>query len=139
MKTCCICKLDLSEDNFKKNKTKKDGLQAQCGSCQQEYRRQHYLRNQEKYLGKSAERKAEFSFWWKEYKKQFSCVECGENHPACIDFHHMNDDKYECVSRLAASCSKEKLLNEISKCIPLCANCHRIVEYGSPTGTRTQN
>ena len=124
-KICCMCKKSLPVENFKSNKKRKDGLQSQCISCHKEYRRQHYLSNQQKYIDKAVGRRSLFFRWWKEYKKQFFCAECGENHPACIDFHHHSDDKEACVSELVCSCSKTRLLIEIDKCTPLCSNCHR--------------
>lgn len=47
-----------------------------------------------------------------------------------LEFHHL--DPTEKDGGLAGSIkflSKEKLLAEIEKCVLLCANCHREVEY----------
>lgn len=123
MKTCCICKRELNEGCFKSNKAKKDGLQSQCVDCQKDYRRKHYLKNKRKYIDKAAERKEEFRRWWIDFKSQYVC-ECGESHPACIHFHHPNDDKEDNVSTLAAHGSKRRLLAEVKKCRAMCANCH---------------
>lgn len=122
-KVCCMCKKILPLENFKSS-SRKNGLQGQCILCQKKYRRQHYLKNRQKYIDKARKLNHEFALWWKNYKSQFSCVRCGEKHPACIQFHHPNDDKDENVSRLAVNSSKKRLLEEIAKCIPLCANCH---------------
>jgi hypothetical protein len=123
-KTCCMCKKCLPIENFKQNSIRKDNLQSQCIKCQKEYRRNHYLKNRKKYIDKAASWRIEFVRWWKTYKKQFYCIECGESHPACIHFHHPNNDKEDNVSVIAFSGSRKKLLKEISKCISLCANCH---------------
>jgi acetylornithine/succinyldiaminopimelate/putrescine aminotransferase len=123
-KTCCMCKKLLPVENFKSNTKRKDGLQSQCIECQKKYRRQHYLDNKEKYIDKARVKSQEIVTWWKEYKKQFSCVECGESHPACVQFHHHNDDKEANVSFLVRNASRKTLLEEISKCVVLCANCH---------------
>jgi hypothetical protein len=120
-----MCKEELDKKFFKSNKKRKDGLQSQCIECQREYRRQHYLNNKQKYIYKSSNWQKELVVWWKDYKKQFKCDECGEDHPATIDFHHPNDDKEKSVSRWLSDGSKKKMLKEIEKCIPLCANCHR--------------
>lgn len=128
-----MCKNDLPLEAFKENKKRADGLQSQCIECHKEYRRQHYLKNREKYIKLSAERKEEFLSWWREYKKQFVC-KCGQKHPACIDFHHPNDDKEANVCELVSNKSKEKLLKEIAKCIPMCSNCHRILHYNQNAG-----
>lgn len=124
-KLCCICKKLIDISCFKKNKSRKDGLQTQCIECQKEYRRKHYIENRQKYIDKAALWRKEFVVWWKEYKKQFSCQRCDENHISCIDFHHTSNNKEECVAKLVSMGNKEKLLQEIAKCIPLCSNCHR--------------
>lgn len=123
-KICCMCKNSLPVENFKKNSKKSDGLQSQCIECQKTYRRQHYVNNRQKYIDKAGNTKKQFMVWWFEFKKQFSCTDCGESHPACIQFHHHNDDKEANVASLVKDNCKIKVLQEIEKCTPLCANCH---------------
>jgi hypothetical protein len=123
-KTCCNCKLTLPIDNFKVKKRETGSLQSQCVTCQKEYRRKHYLANKRKYIEKARVWTGNLRVWWKEYKAQFACTICGEKHPACIQFHHPNDDKEDTVSRLVMNGCKVRVLKEIEKCIPLCANCH---------------
>jgi transcription elongation factor Elf1 len=64
--------------------------------------------------------------WYRAYKASVSCVRCGENHSACINFHHVNpSNKDRDVARLAGDGVTEvRILKEIEKCIVLCANCH---------------
>ena len=52
---------------------------------------------------------------------------CGEDHIACLDFHHQNPEEKEhnIAWMLAFGFSKEAILAEIDKCIVLCSNCHR--------------
>lgn len=54
------------------------------------------------------------------------CVKCGEQHPACLDFHHRNGktDKLGDIGTLRRFDTK-RMLAEIAKCDVLCANCHR--------------
>lgn len=54
------------------------------------------------------------------------CLDCGENHPACLQFHHLNSaEKLFSVQRaLAEKKSMELIIAEIKKCVVLCANCH---------------
>jgi hypothetical protein len=59
-----------------------------------------------------------------EYKKTLKCSNCPENHPACLDFHHLDPNEKEfLITKLIQS--KKKLKEELKKCIVLCANCHR--------------
>jgi hypothetical protein len=129
MKICCRCKNSLETSHFKKNSARKDGLQSQCVNCQKEYRAEHYQFNRHKYIRMAQEVRRHFSEWWCRYKKQFKCVRCSEDHPACIQFHHPDDNKDLSVSRLIALGSKKRALVEIAKCIPLCANCHAKEHY----------
>lgn len=129
-KICCRCKQELDVKNFKSNKRKNDGLQCQCIECQKIYRRDHYLKNKQKYLNKTKKRKEEFRSWFLEFKKTLKCKLCGNTHPACLDFHHRNpNDKEKTVSQMVNTLSKKKLLEEINKCDVLCANCHRIFHF----------
>lgn len=55
------------------------------------------------------------------------CVDCSGTFPACVmDFHHKDPaQKDNDISRML-NCSLKRLLGEISKCVLICANCHRI-------------
>ena len=69
--------------------------------------------------------------WWKEYKTTLKCEQCGESHPACLDFHHLSKEtKVSTLNRLARNKGKEAVLAELAKCIVLCANCHRKLHWG---------
>lgn len=67
---------------------------------------------------------------FKKIKSTLRCNRCGESHIACLDFHHLDQSKKDGnISTLVRRCSSEKLLEEISKCEILCANCHRKEHY----------
>jgi len=79
-------------------------------------------------------RLSEFEQW----KRTLSCSKCGENHPACIEFHHVDPSKKEkTISYLRNS--KKKLQEELKKCIVLCANCHRKLHYEEHERNRIQS
>lgn len=89
------------------------------------YNKAHYEANKEKYYEKAAESRYRFLEWFKNIKSGLACQECGETHPACLQFHHRNrGEKTATVSELRASQSRRKVLAEIAKCDVLCANCH---------------
>jgi hypothetical protein len=61
------------------------------------------------------------------------CMECGEGHPACLDFHHKDPtEKAFAISR-GGGRSRESFLAEIAKCDLLCANCHRKRHFNEKT------
>jgi len=64
----------------------------------------------------------------KSYKESHPCSICGESRITCLDFHHINDDKYQTLAILGSSdYSLKAIKEEIKKCIVVCANCHRII------------
>jgi hypothetical protein len=56
-----------------------------------------------------------------------SCARCGESDNACIQFHHVNQNKRFNISTAnqpGSTWSSSTVHKELQKCIPLCANCH---------------
>lgn len=71
----------------------------------------------------------EIKAWFKDYKSTFRCTKCGEKDIRCLDFHHIkerrNRKKKLTVSRMVCiGKNRNAILDEIKKCIVLCANCH---------------
>jgi hypothetical protein len=122
MKKCLKCNRELPIENFATHVKK--GRQAYCRECQKAYRRNHYLKNKQKYITKASKRNKEFSKWWRTFKSSLQCEHCKENHPACLQFHHTHDNKEASVACFITNGNKTKALEEIKKCIVLCANCH---------------
>ncbi|CCV12969.1 hypothetical protein MESS4_510136 [Mesorhizobium sp. STM 4661] len=55
---------------------------------------------------------------------------CGEDHPGCLDFHHVTDDKEVNVGdAVRLGWSIKRLMTEINKCVVMCSNCHRKHHY----------
>src|SRR5437763_16015972 len=82
-------------------------------------------------LAARAAQKRELRRWLNEYKATLCCSRCAENHPACLDFHHLDphtkvDGITELIKRIV---SKQRILDEIAKCEVICANCHRKEHY----------
>lgn len=93
---------------------------------QREYMQRWYQENKQKHIGYVRNHGSRIDAWFVEFKKTLSCAVCGENHPACLDFHHLNPaEKKLAVSRRQHRPSLKALTEEIAKCKVLCANCHR--------------
>lgn len=94
--------------------------------------RRWYSKNKQKQLDANMRRIKKLSEWFRQYKATLQCAQCGENHPACLDFHH-NDPKekenavYWGVHH--ARWGRQKIMAEIAKCTVLCANCHRKLHW----------
>lgn len=60
------------------------------------------------------------------------CAICGYNKcDAALDFHHSNpEDKVFMINMHSIGIkNNEQLVEELNKCILLCANCHREIHY----------
>ncbi len=80
----------------------------------QKYKQQYNERNQ---LQKQQTRKIIAE------AKQNGCSICNEREPACLDFHHLGGKDMTVSSMLGMN--EQRVKDEISKCVVLCANCHR--------------
>ena len=88
-----------------------------------ECRRRWYSENKRSEKDHVSRRKNEIRSWFKNFKLNLKCSECGEDHPSTIDFHHSSKNKEAGVSMMVANgYSIERIKIEISKCIVLCAN-----------------
>lgn len=94
-----------------------------------EYSRKHYVANREKIQKKASEYKQIKRKEWSEFKATFKCANCGFSHPAAMDFHHVDTSNYRSVYLLSKNSNYKAAIEEIKKCIALCANCHRIHHY----------
>jgi len=103
---------------------------------QKAYQPKWYAKNKEEYLLKrKAQYKEKMYQWWNwlESIGRGSCVRCGyDEHPRALDFHHIDPShkKFRISNFIDArgfsDKNKKELLEELKKCIVLCANCHRL-------------
>lgn len=95
-----------------------------------EYNKGWYQLHRESILEKRKRHKEELRKWLWRYKSKLCCMECGENHPACLQFHHRNrEEKSFTIGSILGRrlyMSINKLEKEISKCDILCGNCHAL-------------
>ena len=73
------------------------------------------------------------SKYYKENKKienalKTKCAICGEDSKCCLEFHHIQDKKYN-ISQAVRYLTPEQFKNELSKCICVCKNCHAKIHY----------
>jgi phage FluMu gp28-like protein len=94
---------------------------------QAEYSKIHYEKNKKELIRKINVRKKIHKAWFVDYKKQLSCINCGEDHPATLDFHHVTpiNTNQKVHKLLSDGNTKTRILKEIAKCVVLCSNCHR--------------
>jgi hypothetical protein len=94
---------------------------------QKEYRTTYYEKNKETVLAATKVSAKRYKDQWREYKATLACVKCGQNHPATFDFHHVDSASKEAsVNKLVRHRAFKQAMEEVKKCLVLCANCHRI-------------
>ena len=109
MKKCGKCKKIKNDFEFPHNKCTKTGLYSYCRVCESQI--------------KKLEHQKEVQIFHK--LKINGCAICGYN--KCfdaLDFHHSNPEnkKFQISS---IKLNKKDFIEELNKCILLCANCHR--------------
>jgi hypothetical protein len=90
------------------------------------YQRSWHQRNKERRLARLYEKKAAIYEYMQGIKSQLRCADCGQRHPATLQFHHLNSENktFTIGDAVTRGFSLERIKKEISKCIVLCANCH---------------
>lgn len=96
---------------------------------QEEYHKKTWQQRKSKHKNKKRERIQKNREWYIEYKKNISC-KCGESHPSCLDFHHINNDKeFNIGDMIGQGYSVKTIKKEIDKCEVICKNCHAKLHY----------
>ena len=125
MKTCFKCQQEKSTSHFAKNVSRADGLNSQCRECQKEYRQDHYDKNKQKYIDKATkwgnDEKIKFYTWL----SQYACMDCGNPNFVTFHFDHKYDKNFQ-ISEKIGVLSFDAIMDEVSKCDIVCANCHAI-------------
>lgn len=68
--------------------------------------------------------------------KNASCILCGYDRCSnAIEFHHVYPEtkKHNPGDMLKKNFNESRILDELKKCVPLCANCHRELHAGLHT------
>lgn len=136
MLQCSKCGEYKSTDNFNPVKNRERGYHVWCKQCVKEYDHNRHAANKNKILKQKKERKQQLKEWFNELKSDLCCEKCGEDHIATLVFHHLDPkEKDRNVSDMVRrGFSLEKIKEEISKCMVLCANCHSILHWEERNG-----
>lgn len=114
-KICSKCGIEKPLSEYHKNGFDSHGKQKYRGYCKTCANARESARYQEKKAFINSQRKP--------------CAKCGESRIYVLDFHHIDETQKDFTIGQLKKGSKEILLNEINKCISLCANCHREFHY----------
>jgi hypothetical protein len=124
MKVCSRCQHEKPLKDFPMRGSKRRGT---CRQCLRDFCRDYYRRNTSKFKARKVAERKRIRAWLNDYMSKQQCSECPERRQACLDFHHRDpDEKAFNIGQVNnIGVSLEKLIEEIAKCIILCANCHR--------------
>lgn len=96
------------------------------------WNKEFYLKNKETEKARIRKRKAGITEWLNIYKSKCACKCCGEKTTVCLDFHHIERNSKDLSIALTRKWGWgiKRIEKEISKCIIVCANCHRKIHAG---------
>lgn len=115
-KICSICHRQLPITDFYYKDKEHKILSSHCKKCHNNFVKMRHLQKQNVI---------------EQIKSELGCAKCGDKRGYIIDFHHKNpEQKSDGISQmLRHNSKKETIIDELQKCIPLCANCHREFHY----------
>ena len=95
------------------------------------YKARWYQKNKELTKERTRVNKKKQKVEWDAFKGSQVCSHCGVSHPSgvIIDWHHVDRTDKKSVHHLIKNYQFAAAMEEIKKCIPLCANCHRILHW----------
>lgn len=130
-KVCTTCHEEKNLADFRKDKTRKDGHQSYCTICARTRHQSDYvIKYKDKIAVRGKARHAHNAALLLEYKQAHPCVNCGEDDPVCLDFHHLDPSEKDFGIGQEIRRNWDNILTEINKCVVLCSNCHRKVHAG---------
>lgn len=91
---------------------------------QKRAQQKHYQEHKKEYNDRVRNRRKKNRKLIWDIKSNKKCKICGEDHPACLVFHHIRDKSNTIANYIRSGVAIDKLLKEIDKCEVLCANCH---------------
>lgn len=129
-KVCTRCDKEKDIEEFLFRNKDKGTRHSACSECYKDIRKESYERTKQTTLNRNKRNTEKKKEWFNDYKANLSCEKCGEDHPACLEFHHLNPTtKDKNVAEMINTYSQKKIQEEIDKCSVLCANCHRKEHY----------
>jgi hypothetical protein len=112
-------------EHYKNHKEEYHARSMERKEYHKQYSKKHYEEHKEEYYLRTIRRRRNVREWLANYKKSLECIECGCRNPVCIDFHHIDDKKDTIANITQKTLSIYKIKEELKKCVPICANCHR--------------
>jgi len=87
--------------------------------------RDFYKRNSKKIIAQTNARSAAEREFRDGLLAQFPCTTCGDPDPVVIEWHHVDPSNKSFGIRKFMAKPHDEWWDEVLKCIPVCANCHK--------------
>ena len=133
-KVCTKCKIEKDVGDFHFSCKISGELHFRCKKCRNKSNRRYSKKA--KAVKKRRESRKELIKskrpWYINLKENKPCFDCGNKYPSYVmQFDHVpgRGEKKGPVSKMWRVNSKDVVLEEISKCDLVCANCHSIRTY----------
>jgi len=131
IKRCSKCGKEKPVSEFAIRRARKDGYCSWCKACHSIHNKERYdqsedFRNKRINLSKVNHKKLCGINWplMLDYLKNHPCIDCGETHPATLEFDHVTGTKTANITTMLTTRIWPTILKEIEKCVVRCANCH---------------
>lgn len=129
-KICNACGEEKPLSGFDKNKQCKLGVTGTCSACRSARVAWWYAANRKRRQDAANKRNRE--------RKQLvvdrfggACMDCGGVFHQCVyEFHHLDPSQKDWNPSQSLTHSLERMWEELSKCVMLCSNCHKIRHWG---------
>lgn len=79
-------------------------------------------------IEKTMKRRKKIIEFLENYKRENPC-KCGESDIACLEFHHVGQKEIHISEIPQRGWGMARLMEELNKCVVMCANCHRKLHY----------
>jgi hypothetical protein len=128
-KLCPGCKQTKAKSLFSWSNKAKQRRQTYCKDCKSTKYKSSYSQNYS-YKERNKARWQLHRQRLDELKATMKCIACPEREPVCLDFHHMDASEKEFGISASLARNWNLILEEIAKCVVICANCHRKFHNG---------
>lgn len=132
MKQCTKCKEWKDESEFSWKNKSLGKRHSQCKECRRAADNKYYKEDVNRQEAVKATHRNQVKVlrdFVNSIKKESKCSICGDSRWYVLDFHHLRDKKFTISQKIKEGCSLQTMKDEISKCILVCANCHREIHF----------
>ncbi len=125
-----VCKVEKPLSEYHPNKACTLGVVGTCKPCSNQRVSSWYAANRSRRQDAANKRNRERKAMAVEHFGS-KCLDCGNSYPQCVyEFHHLDPTQKDWNPSQSLAHSLERMWSELSKCVMLCSNCHKIRHFG---------